>query len=373
VPSVMAEPARRRRRHRPGRIAAAIAVLAGLAVPASCSSTPKPECRAVADPIGRASPAPQDDPSFSARTKGWVGGDSTYSVPLGKNRVAWLFSDTLVRLPGGDPRRIPDLVRNSIVLDEGKAALSLRIGGSSANPAAIIPPPAGGDWYWFQDGTAASGNLQVFLSRTARAGQWFRWVSSSIATLDPATLEVRSIVPAPATPGVAWGAGLTETTKEIVVLGVEDAGQAGKHLHLAKVEGTDVTQTARWQFWTGSSWSPDPAKSARLLSDVSNELSVSPYRDGYLLITTHGGGVFSDRIDAYTACRATGPWTGPQEIYRTPESQTKDHISYNAHAHPELSRGKNLLISYNVNSLDQDEFWHRSAIYRPVFLTLPLR
>lgn len=355
------------------RVVLALACVLALGAAASCTTAEKPECRAVADPIPKAVPAPAADPGFSARTKGWVGGDSTYSVPLGKGRVAWLFSDTLVRLPGGDHRRVPTMVRNSIVIDEGKPMLQLHLGGNPANPSAIVPAPSGGDWYWLQDGTSANGDLQIFLSRTARSGQWFRWVSTSIATLDPESLAVRDIVPAPPTPGVAWGAGLTETKKEIFVLGVEDVGQGRKHLHLARVEGTDVAKGSEWRFWTGTAWSKDPNASTRLLSDVSNELSMSPYRDGYLMITSHGGGFFSDRIDAYTACRATGPWTGPQEIYRTPESQTKDHITYNAHAHQELSGKDGLIITYNVNTLDQDEFWHRSGIYRPVFLRLPLR
>lgn len=362
---------RRRRRRR--RVASAVALALLLGAAAACSQGEKPECRAVADPIGRARPAPELDPGFSARTQGWVGGDSTYSVPLGDGRVAWLFSDTLVRMPGGNPTRVPTLVRNSMVVDEGRALMTLRLGGTSTRPASLIANPNGTDWYWLQDGTMSSGELQVFLSRTTRSGSSFRWVSNAVATMDPRTQQVRSITPAPATPGVAWGAGITETPTASYVLGVEDAGSKGKYLYLAMVEGNDVAASQSWRFWNGTRWVKDPGSASRVLSDVSNELSMTAYRDGYLLITTHGGGVFSDRIDAYTACRPMGPWTGPQEIYRTPESTTKDHITYNAHAHPDLSPRGQLLITYNVNTLDQDEFWHRSAIYRPVFLSLPLR
>src|SRR5436190_10203176 len=42
---------------------------------------------------GQASAAPEWDRLFQ-NTNGWIGADGNYSVPLGNDRVLWLFSDT---------------------------------------------------------------------------------------------------------------------------------------------------------------------------------------------------------------------------------------------------------------------------------------
>lgn len=46
--------------------------------------------------------------------------------------------------------------------------------------------------------------------------------------------------------------------------------------------------------------------------------------------------------------------------------------TYNAHEHPELRVGEQLLITYNVNSLDLTELYKDVSIYRPRFITVTL-
>jgi hypothetical protein len=54
-------------------------------------------------------------------------------------------------------------------------------------------------------------------------------------------------------------------------------------MHIARVAGDDLTQP--WEYWTGAGWSPLEAASASVLAGVANEYSVTPFEDGYLLVT----------------------------------------------------------------------------------------
>lgn len=155
------------------------------------------------------------------------------------------------------------------------------------------------------------------------------------------------------------------------VYGVEDLGDR-KYLHLARVPAGSLTDTSRWEYLSEDGWSPRPTDSTRLTKGVANELSVTPFRDGYLMISSDTATPFSPKINAWTACSPTGPWRHPQTIYETPESEPENHFTYNAHGHPELSEDGELLISYNVNTFDFDELMSSPTIYRPKFITLDL-
>ena len=62
-------------------------------------------------------------------------------------------------------------------------------------------------------------------------------------------------------------------------------------------------------------------------------------------------------------------------IWDAPEYNEFDDVSaYNAKAHPHLSSGDKLLISYNVNTNIGGNFWYhfdRGDLYRPRFISIP--
>ena len=126
---------------------------------------------------------------------------------------------------------------------------------------------------------------------------------------------------------------------------------------------------------TASGWSDDEAASARIMDGVSNEYSVTPLGTGYVLITQDTTELFSTHVVAYFGCNPAGPFTGKQDVYLTPETGASGSygnpnvFTYNPHAHPELSSGNALLISYNVNTFDIDDLWADASIYRPRFVT----
>ncbi|MFC8600528.1 DUF4185 domain-containing protein [Isoptericola sp. NPDC057191] len=329
-------------------------------------------------------PSPLQDTfsSYGDSGAGWTGADSTYSVPLRDGRSAWIFSDTFlgpVEADGSRPQTTPFL-NNSIVLQDGDT-LSTVTGGTPAAPESIVGPDPDGDWHWFGAGlTTRPGDLQVGVLEFARfgTGTWdWGWSGSSVATLDTDTWQVTSVDPLPSGAGVQWASWYQRSGGDVLVYGVEDRG-AEKFMHVAKVLGGDLAATARWRYWDGERWVRDEAASARVMSGVANEYSVTPYRDGWLLVTQDTSVPFSNEIKAYVSCSPTGPFTGGATIHRMPEVGAwgtygdPDVIAYNAHEHPELRDDDTLLVTYNVNSVDPDDLYADVSIYRPRFVEITL-
>ncbi|MFE7407537.1 DUF4185 domain-containing protein [Isoptericola sp. NPDC057559] len=332
----------------------------------------------------RAAPAPLGD-TFTAYADsgvGWTGADSTYSVPLRDGSLAWIFSDTFlgpVAPDGSRPQSTPFL-NNSIVLQDG-AALRTVTGGTADAPESIVGPDPDGAWHWFGAGLATRrGDLQVGVLEFARFGEgtWdWGWSGSSVATLDTDTWQVTSVDPLPSGAGIQWASWYQRSGGHVLVYGVEDRG-GEKFMHVAKVLGGDLADTGRWRYWDGSAWVRDEAASARVMAGVANEYSVTPYRDGWLLVTQDTSVPFSDEIKAFVSCSPTGPFTGGATIHRMPEVGAAgsygdpDVIAYNAHEHPELRDDDTLLVTYNVNSVDPDDLYADVSIYRPRFVEITL-
>lgn len=359
---------------RPTRPAAALAALAvgtGLLVGCSDDQPPPPACSAAAARFDWATPSPADDQRFDLTGPGWVGGDSTYSVALPDGRTLWLFSDSFIGEVSASGRPAPGMamVHNALVAEGDSGRLSTR---TAEGPESFFPDPGPDSYYWVQDATVQGDELIVFLSLTKQVGeQGFAWESNAIARVSLPDLALLEITEGLHADRVAWGAGVMSTPTHTYVYGVEDL-EEGKYLHLARVGAGSLTDRSRWEFRTSQGWSPDVTRSARLTDGVANELSVSPYRDGYLMVSSDTSQAFSAKINAWTACSPQGPWQQRQTIYETPESGVGRHFTYNAHGHPEISPEGQLLISYNVNTFDFDELTRDPTLYRPRFVTLDL-
>lgn len=314
--------------------------------------------------------------------EGWTGADSTYSVPLRDGSLAWIFSDTFlgpVEEDGTRPLTTPFL-NNSIVLQDGEA-LSTVTGGTPDARESIVGPTPDGDWHWFGAGlTTRRDELHIGVLRFSRFGEGYwdwGWDSNAVVTLDTDTWEVTGLDPLPSEAGVQWASWYERAGGVVHVYGVEDLG-AVKYMHVAKVLGGDFTDLKRWRYWDGQGWSREETDSARVMPNVANEYSVTPYRDGYLLVTQDTSVPFSSEIRAYTSCSPTGPFEGGTTIYQMPEVGAwgsygnPDVIAYNAHEHPELRDGDTLLVTYNVNSIDTDDVYEDVTIYRPRFIEVEL-
>lgn len=142
-----------------------------------------------------------------------------------------------------------------------------------------------------------------------------------------------------------------------------------KNLVVARVKPVDFENMQSWRFYNGSSWSENINDLKPVTNGVSNELSMTTLADGRFLLVFQVMGL-SDKVGMRVAASPVGPFSEIKEIYTTPE--WKEGVwTYNAKAHPNLSKPGELLISYNTITPD---FWNdiqkNAHIYRPRFIRL---
>lgn len=318
----------------------------------------------------------------------WTGADSTYSAPLPGGHDAFIFSDSFLGTVNADGSRstATPFVNNSII-ETGPGGPRTVIGGTASAPDALVPEPDANHWYWARDGIYLGGRLQVVYSEFQRTGTGaldFAWYRNVLATFASGTQlgAPVSVVPLPSSANISWGAWLTRQDGYTYVYGAEDLGIV-KYAHLARVRGDNLAGT--WQYYTANgTWSSTETDSARLSTSagasllVSNEFSVVKHGSVYVLVTQDLSELFSPEIDVAYACSPTGPFTTPTTVYTTPETgalgtyQDSNVWTYNPHEHPELDRDGDLVISYNVNSFDNNELYTDASIYRPRFIDVRL-
>ena len=312
--------------------------------------------------------------------RGWTGADSTYSTPIPHGMEAWMFSDTFLGTVNPDhsrPAGTP-FIHNSVVL-QSHQAMTTATGGTPAQPMSLFGPTPPGPptdpanvnpfWYWSGDGIAEGDTLRVFALKFVSTGTGafdFRWDSDAIASFHLPDMRMEGLTPTYSAGNVTWGSWLLPDGGFTFVYGVEDLG-AVKYMHLARARTGHLL--GPWEFFTGSGWSPDPAASARLMKGVANEYSVTRIGDRYVLITFDTNVILGNEIVAYTASSPTGPFAGPTPVYATPEAKG-NIFTYNAHAHPELGKPGELVVSYNVNSFAIQDIYKNVDDYRPRFIDL---
>lgn len=307
----------------------------------------------------------------------WAGGDSTYSLRLPNRRELWIFSDTLlgpVNSVGELAWPNPILIHNSFVVQRGNHWSTKMGGTASTGPQSLVGPSAGSSWwYWAGAPTTVANHLEVFYEKFKTVGNGvfnFQFAGSAIAVFRASSLALQRLVPMYTKSQVMWGAGLMNAGGFTYIYGVQDSGTQ-KDLHIARVPVGHLLQRP-WTFYTGQGWSTSPDRSIAVLSGVSNELSVVQRGGIYVLVTTDDAvaGLSPDIIVAF-AKTPTGPFVTPTLAYKTPGT-SHQIFTYNALAHPELSTGNRLVISYNENALSMAQVEGDIGIYRPRFITLQL-
>lgn len=322
--------------------------------------------------------------AYSDSGVGWTGADSTYSVRLPDGRIVWIFSDSWLGPNGPNGTRPTDapFINNSFVVQRGRTLTTVH-GGTAAAPTGVVTPPGvtdGSQWYWAGAGHLGDGTLDVtyHLMKRTGTGQWdWGWAADSLARFRLDDLSLIDLTELPsAVPNLESASWQASDGGWTYIYRTEDLGDT-KYLHVARVAGRDLRDD--WRYWTGTGWSAAQADSARVMPGVANEFSVTRLGRGWLLLTQDTTELFSAKIVGYFGTSPTGPFTGKTLLYTTPETgaagsyHDANIFTYNPHVHPELSTPDTLLVSYNVNTMDNDEQYSDISIYRPRFVDVRFR
>lgn len=345
------------------------------------------------------------------RNEGWFGADGIFAMTLSgnesigagkKDSVLMYFSDTMTGTVVGDSAvENFKMVNNSFAWVRNASHEKVDINyKTDENGYALsyfhpeTPNTQEGEYYWFGDGFVNQeddNSINIFGYRVfdkSEASWDFEVRGVTLLTIsagEQAPFDNHSQIDLPLFIDIdsvgkgTFGSGVYVNTKAagapnpdgyLYVYGLVDPG---KKLMLSRVKPSEMKNPDSWRFWDGNDWSADIQDSKPITDRVSNEVSMTPLKDGrYLLVFQEDG------IGAYTSIRIAESFTGPfgpvQRIWHVPElSEPPGIIPYNAKAHPVLSDENRLLISYNTISFDYfNDILKYPHMYRPRFFWLEI-
>lgn len=347
------------------------------------------------------------------RSSGWIGGDGIFAIPnngvdtagAGQNQeTVLLFSDTIFGDIINDSIQPGfKMVHNSVAIIKGnepvKDAIQFYVNKKdNGDPESMFIPSTPnsqpGDYYWLGDGfvnPSMADATYIFGYRvkdTSTASFGFKEVGNTLIKIpkgskppfkDQQQMDTPFFIAGSSDTYGSFGACIFANTKEayspvadgyIYVYGLR--GKA-KNVIVAKVLPAEFENFSQWRFWDGNTWNTDINSVAGIADHASNELSVSPLKDGRYAMVFQQDGI-STTVGLRLSNHPEGPFGPIIKLYDCQEGKiSKSFIMYNAKAHTNLSKPDELLISYNVNSFD---FWNDIKkypnLYRPRFIKVKL-
>ncbi|MFW6067426.1 MAG: hypothetical protein ACOC97_03750 [Myxococcota bacterium] len=314
----------------------------------------------------------------------WLGADGAYSVPLGGDRVLWLFGDTLLAASPGDDRSEAVLVHNSVAIQHGRcptdATLRFHWGERDGSPAAFLPGEAPG-WLWPLHGLVLEGELTLFFLREMPADgplgfrtvgwQAFR-VADPAAPPDTWSPEPLSGFDSPFP--VVVGSTVLAAGPHVLAYAVREPGNHDVYLLRWERRAFVAGDLGDPRWWDGErGWvAPKDLRSApeAVFRDGQPELSVQRVPGmGYVAAQTLGFGATT--IGSRTAPAPQGPWTAPAPAFRPPESEREGVLVYAAKGHAGLGCADSpwdLILTYVANTEELADLVAAPDLYYPRFV-----
>lgn len=318
----------------------------------------------------------------------WQAGDIGASTRLSDDRLVWVFGDTV-----RDDSHTPRIVANSLLITSG-LCLSQVI---APNDGPVIPDLGPREVYWpmsvvrIDPRKVRSPSLQggytdllvVLSGRIRRGGQNafdFTYLGSSATVFAvrpgqaPQILGTQQISPDSTSPDqINWGAASMIDDDWYYVYGSRHSGdknEFGRSLYVARVPISRPSERSGWEFYDGSRWQKDLARSAPVLpasQGVAQTLSVSKI-DGQYVIVSKKGGDLGDFVYTWSSRSPVGPWVGKAGV-KAPFEVSKTDVQYAPLGHPEVPlKSGNLLVSVSRNTTDLTALLTKpSEVGRPVF------
>lgn len=352
----------------------------------------------------------EEAPEWSALlkwNKGWFGGDGIYTIPMnGKDheqaradqKILFIFSDSMIG-EVTDSTMLPGykMIHNSVAYLEGNSADQNKMQfywdkDAKGRPESIFIPNTqqtrSGDYFWLGDGfyNQAAHATYIFGYRVHNVSEGafgFREVGNVLIKLpensrppfkDQQQMDTPFYLDENNEIG-SFGAGIFVNTEQsgakhpdgyVYIYGV--IGLA-KKLVVARVSPAQFEHFDQWKFWDGKQWVKDVRQVVPVTDKVSNELSLTELPDGrYALIFQEGG--MSTTVGMRIGTSPKGPFGPIIKLWDcTKDLEEKTYVVYNAKAHPSLSSPGELLITYNVNSVEFIKDLNKHPhLYRPRFI-----
>jgi hypothetical protein len=354
----------------------------------------------------------EEAPEWSAllkRDSGWFGGDGIYTIPFNgvetgqanpRDSILFIFSDTMVGQIK-DSTMMPGykMIHNSIAILKGntpeKSQMEFYWDKDEKGDAQPVftpktPETDPSDYYWLGDGFVnhALGKPTYIFGyrvRNVSSGAFgFKEVGNTLIKIpagskppfkDARQMDTPLFLTDEKGNSGSFGAGIYVNTKQagarhpdgyIYVYGVKGPT---KTLLVARVLPKDFEHFNKWAYWNSNAWVYDMRAAADVTDGVSNELSVSALPDGrYALVFQVGG--MSTIVGMRIGASPRGPFGPVIKLWDCkPDLIEKTFVVYNAKAHPSLAKPNELLISYNINSVEfiKDLTIHPN-LYRPRFI-----
>ncbi len=158
-------------------------------------------------------------------------------------------------------------------------------------------------------------------------------------------------------------------------------GGRGYNGYVSRIKAEDFPDFSKLRYYDGSRWSENLVDSAAVIRGISREYSVTPIPVGpkagkYIAVFMDE--CVSGEIAYAIANTPYGPFGESVRFYHAPEAwetvldatgKEDTVFTYNAKAHPHLSEGSRLLISYNTNVVNGE---NTPYCYHPRFIWLDL-
>ena len=326
-----------------------------------------------------ATPATPFNKLFTRYGNGWTGGDAVYSVPLPDGSIIWAFGDSFLDTVYPDRSRPPSpLIRNTMMLQQGKNMTTLHGGTTEESAAMVDTEDPDNEWYWPLDGTVQDGILYMFYAYFIRTGggAWdFQYVRTELVAFQLYDFTILSQETVWEAPGIIFGVAIMKTDDYIYIYSTDDEPWT-KHAHCARVPADNFLSP--WEFYDGAGgWSATfPGEAGWMTKgsgdngvDVAASFSVFYHEGRYRLLTQEG--FLGPDIHSYESLEPFGPWKGKQLVYTTPEAGGS-LFTYNALLHPHITKPGTsaMLVSYCVNTNNFFELFSNADVYRPYFFWL---
>lgn len=332
---------------------------------------------------------PELERLFREGTGGWLGGDCAFSTPLDRERILWLFGDSLVSPdPDATTRAGARIVANSVAIQTGQN-VQFWWGTASEGPSAFFATPTLPGRCWPLSAIRLGDSLAVLAVRVVTVdpdqvtgfrivGHELYWVKNPDAAPEEWQIELQRLPWSEKTG--TFGSWLLAHDEYVYVYGFrrhfrswfKEVRTVVARVPIARPLA--IADPNLWEYLDGErgTWSKHEDALRPMLKQGATEFSVSFLPGLGKFVMVAGYPRCHNAVQLRVADTPYGPFSEAQTVFPCPEvKQSRHYFCYAAKAHPELATAPTeLVVSYAVNSRRLEDCFRDHDIYFPRFLRI---